>query len=887
MPNKPARSLPKKSGRTGKAPGADPSAPANGAPEDPAALTEYWQKRDSLHTPEPFGGARRAPVAAARALTFVVHKHDARNLHYDLRLELDGTLKSWAVPKGPSTHVEEKRLAVHVEDHPLEYGSFEGNIPEGNYGAGSVIIWDRGWYRSFKPEPLLEQYSRGKLELELFGFKLRGRWTLVRMGKKDKEWLLLKKAGAGASDVELIERYPQSVVCGLTVEEMADPEAKVATVRADLERLGAARRAVRAKGLTPMLATLEEQPFDREGWIFEIKYDGVRVIAGREGDQVELYGRSGQSITARYPEIAEALRALPFDSFVLDGEIVAPDEGGQPSFQHLQHRMHLVNKHDIERARTQAPVVAMFFDCLALMGHDLRRSPLVDRKECMRQVVPALGAARYGGHIERLGMQFFEAAGAMKLEGIVAKRAESSYVSTRSRDWIKIKCQHRQEFVIGGWTDPQGSRGHFGALDVGVYEPGAPPGGAQKLVYVTAVGTGFDRKGLKLLWEKLLPLARESSPFSERSPKDRGHHWVEPTLVCEVRYTEWTRDGGLRHPTFIGLREDKSPAECVRERAPVFEAEPAEEPAANANPEPADRPRTVQLSNLKKVFWPADGYTKGDLIAYYDAIAPHILTYLRDRPIFLTRYPDGIEGKSFYQKDAPVFTPDWVRTVMIRSSDGERANRFFVVNDPESLRYLANLGAIPIHMWSSRVASIECPDWMILDLDPKGAPFAHVIQVAHTLHRILDDLALPSFPKTSGASGLHILVPLAARYTYEQSRSFARLLAIMAVEEQSKIATVVRQVDAREGKVYVDFGQNGHGQSIVSPFCVRPLPGAPVSCPLLWKEVNARLDPAKYTIKTAPARFAKMEDPMAEVLGAGIRMDEAIRKMERRMRGEA
>ncbi len=864
-----------------------PPVPASG-PEDSSALIEYWQKRDPLHTPEPYCGTPRARVAAARPLMFVVHKHAARNLHYDLRLELDGTLKSWAVPKGPSTHVEEKRLAVHVEDHPLEYGSFEGSIPEGNYGAGSVIIWDRGWYRSFKPEPLLEQYARGKLELELFGYKLRGRWTLVRMGKKDKEWLLLKKAGAGASEVELIERYPQSVVCGLTVEEMADPEAKVAAVRAELERLSAPRRALHAKGLKPMLATLEEQPFDREGWIFEIKYDGVRVVAGRDGDQVELYGRSGQSITARYPEIAAALRALPFDSFVLDGEIVAPDESGQPSFQHLQHRMHLVNKHDIERARAQAPVVAMFFDCVSLLGHDLRRLPLLDRKECLRHLLPALGAARYGDHIERLGMQFFEAAGAMKLEGIVAKRAESSYVSARSRDWIKIKCQHRQEFVIGGWTDPQGSRGHFGALDVGVHEPATEPGTAPKLVYVTAVGTGFDRKSLKLLWEKLLPLARDRSPFDGRSPKDRGHHWVQPSLVCEVRYTEWTRDGGLRHPTFIGLREDKSAADCVRERSLALDTETPEEDTATATPaEPAERPRTVQLTNQKKVFWPAEGYTKGDLIAYYDAIAPHLLTYLRDRPVFLTRYPDGIEGKSFYQKDAPVFTPDWVRTVMIRSGDGERANRFFVVNDAETLRYLANLGTIPIHMWSSRVNSIEHPDWMILDLDPKGAPFAHVIQVAHTLHRILDDLGLPSFPKTSGASGLHILVPLAARYTYEQSRTFARLLAMMAVEEQSKIATVARLIDAREGKVYVDFGQNGHGQSIVSPFCVRPLPGAPVSCPLTWREVNAKLDPSKYTIKTAPGRFEKMDDPMAAVLGAGIRMDEAIRKMERRMRGES
>ena len=370
--------------------------------------------------------------------------------------------------------------------------------------------------------------------------------------------------------------------------------------------------------------------------------------------------------------------------------------------------------------------------------------------------------------------------------------------------------------------------------------------------------------------------------------------------MCEVRFTEWTEDGGLRHPTFLGLRDDVPPEHVVRENAPAYPAgegsgrvaEPAPaDPtpnggrragrarAAAAGPPPGER---VQLTNLKKVFWPEDGYTKGDLIAYYDAIAPWILTYLRDRPVFLTRYPDGISGKSFYQKDAPVFTPDWVRTEMIGSGDGSE-NRFFVVNDAETLRYLANLGTIPIHMWSSRVASIDHPDWMILDLDPKGAPFANVIQVAHTLKRILDDLELPSFPKTSGASGLHILVPLGARYTYDQSRTFARVLATLTVQREPEIATVVRHVQSRGGKVYVDFGQNGHGQSIVAPFCVRALPGAPVSCPLEWREVNAKLDPGRFTIKTVPERFASMKDPLRGVLGKGIRMDQALRRMETRM----
>ena len=361
--------------------GSVPPKPPAGA-ETPSKLESYRKKRDPDRTPEPFGGRAASSTSqlATGGASFVVQEHAARNLHWDLRLEIDGTLKSWAVPKGPSTHVEEKRLAVHVEDHPLEYGGFEGTIPAGNYGAGSVIVWDHGWFRSFKPEPILEQYQRGKLELELFGFKLRGRWTLVRMGGKAKEWLLLKKAGAGATDQELVERYPQSVKSGLTVHEMANPGTKVEAVRQQVEALGAPRREVQAKGLSPMLATLEERPFDRDGWIFEIKYDGVRVIARRKGASVELYGRNGTGIASRYPEIVEALLALPHDDFVIDGEIVAPDESGQPSFQRLQHRMHLTNPHDIARARAQAPVLAIFFDCMAFLGHDLRRLALVDRK---------------------------------------------------------------------------------------------------------------------------------------------------------------------------------------------------------------------------------------------------------------------------------------------------------------------------------------------------------------------------------------------------------------------------------------------------------------------------------------------------------------------------
>jgi bifunctional non-homologous end joining protein LigD len=807
---------------------------------------------------------------------FVVQKHAARRLHYDLRLEMDGVLKSWAVPKGPSVHAEEKRLAVHVEDHPIEYADFEGVIPHGNYGAGAVIVWDRGWYRAVKDaDDPLGALERGKLEIELFGFKLRGRWTLARMSGKDKEWLLLKKKDAAVAGEELTERYPQSILSGLTVEEIADVEAKRAAIRARLAALGAPRRAVASRDQPFMLANLAEKPFSKEGWLFEIKYDGIRVFAARHGEAVQLHGRSGQEVTGRYPEVVAALRALPMDHFLIDGEIVALDPDGKPSFQRLQSRMGLTNPRDIERAASQVPVIGTFFDCLTLDGHDLRRLPLETRKECLQLLLPRLGQIRYGDHVPTEGEAFFAAAFEAQLEGIVAKKASSAYVGGRSREWIKIKCQRRQEFVIGGYTDPQGSRSHFGALHIGIYQDG-------RLVYVSKVGTGFDEALLEQLQSALLPLARPTSPFEVGGPAGRGHHWVEPRLVCEVRFTEWTDDGGLRHPTFMGLRPDKRPDECRREAPAPPPPEEETRPVAPA-PAPAEAERVVRFTNLGKVFWPAEGYTKGDLIHFYDTVAPLLLPYLAERPLVLTRYPDGITGKSFFQKDAPDFVPSWVRTERIYSKDAERDIDYFIVNDRTTLSYVINLGTIPLHLWSARLGGGDRPDWLILDLDPKGAPFTDVVRVAQALHRILDDLKLPSYVKTSGATGLHILLPLGARYSHEDSRTFARLLALLAVDAVPEISTIARPIQSRAGKVYVDFGQNGHGRTIVAPYSVRPLPGAPVSCPLNWDEVMPDLDPASFTIRTLPGRFAEMADPLAPVLAGSLDMAAAIARVERRL----
>jgi bifunctional non-homologous end joining protein LigD len=828
----------------------------------PAPLDDYRKKRDPARTPEPFGPARDN-----EGRMFVVQKHAARRLHYDVRLEMDGVLKSWAVPKGPSLRAEEKRLAVHVEDHPVEYADFEGIIPAGNYGAGAVIVWDRGWYRLVKEGTPAAQLTAGRLEIELFGVKLRGRWTLARMGGKSKEWLLLKKADEFVAADEATDRFPESVLSGLTVEEVRDGSTRLTTLAARLASAPAGE--VDAATQSVMLASPAARPFSDARWLFEIKYDGVRVLAAREGARVALYGRAGQDFTSRYSEVVTALRALPLTRFVLDGEVVALDEAGRPSFQRLQNRMHLTRPADVERERSTVPVSAVFFDALALEGRDLRRLPLLERKACLALAVPARGVIRYGDHVVERGEAFYDAAAEQRVEGILAKRVDSRYTGGRTREWLKIKCHRRQEFVIGGWTDPQGARGLFGALHLGVYEDG-------RLVYVAKVGTGFDEATLRRVWERLQPLARPTSPFATGTPTGRRHHWVEPSLVCEVRFTEWTDEGGVRHPAFLGLRDDKRPEDCRREED-VTAGSPAD--VSDAPPPVSDR--VVTLTNPTKIFWPDEGYTKSDLVAYYERMAPWLLPYLRERPLVLARYPDGITGKSFFQKDAPEWAPEWIRRERIHARGVERDIDYFVVDDVESLRYVANTGTIPLHLWASRVGTLERPDWLVLDLDPKGAPFTDVVKVALALRAILERLELVGYPKTSGATGLHVLLPLGARYSYEETRTFARLLATLVVEAVPAISTIVRGIQARGGKVYVDFGQNGPGQTIVAPLSVRPLLGAPVSCPLGWSEVTARLDPGRFTIRTAPARLDRMGDPMAPVLGPGVDIAAALARLDR------
>ncbi|HJU72112.1 MAG TPA: DNA ligase D [Gemmatimonadaceae bacterium] len=833
-------------------------------------LAKYRAKRSADRSPEPVG-----TVSSEEGRLFVVHKHAARQLHWDLRLEMDGVLKSWAVPRGPSYDMADKRLAVHVEDHPLEYGDFEGIIPAGNYGAGGIIVWDRGEWIPL--EDWREGLEKGKLLFELRGYKLHGKWTLVKIKKAEKEWLLIKERDSWVKSPG--DEFPEeSVLSGLTVEEIKAGDTPASKLRKALEKEDVPRTEVDPWSVQLTHAETEDKAFTRDDWIFELKLDGYRLLAAKTQGEPLLLTRNGNDYTAVFPEVARAIKALPVDSCIVDGEVVVLDESGKPSFAMLQRRGRLTSPTHVRRAAVELPAAFFVFDFIAFEDFDLRPLPLTRRKELLTDLVPKLGAVRYLSHIAREGEAFLREVSAMGLEGIIAKKADAPYRAGRTPQWLKIKAEKSGDFVIVGFTEPRGSRSGLGALQLADYVN-------DRLVYAGRAGTGFSDKQLRDLRKRLEPLVRGTPPCqgpivppnedplpSAAIPETKTTTWVEPQYVCEVRYREWTPDGLLRHPAFMRMRDDKSPDECQRQGWQAPKAAPPVESATERVAAPKARKRaaakTISLTNLNKVFWPADGYTKGDLIEYYRVISRWILPYLRNRPVVMTRFPDGIDGKSFYQKDAPEFAPDWIRTVGIWSEDTQREIQYFVCDDEEALVYIANLGSIPLHIWMSRVDSLQLPDWCVIDLDPKEAPFKDVIKCAQVLHRICQTIGLPDYVKTTGKSGLHVMLPLGQQLTYEQTRTLGELLARLVIRELGDIATITRHVTKRGDKVYLDYLQNRTGQLIVAPFSVRPLPGAAVSMPLTWDEVKDGLDPRDYTIKTAPERMERLgNDPVLPVLG--------------------
>lgn len=849
-----------------------------------ASLQTYKTKRRFDHTPEPAVSRKAAKTKAT--LQFVVQRHDASHLHYDFRLEAGGVLKSWAVPKGPSLNPADKRLAVQVEDHPIAYGKFEGTIPEGNYGAGTVEIWDTGTYTpetpTATPEKEIEKQLRaGSIKFRLNGKKLNGSFALVRMKNgNNKNWLLIKHkdefATTGKYDPDHTKaktpakaKTPKNRSTKRTATKTTPPPAT--SVRGG--------RAEKFKHfIKPMLTQLHDKPFDDDNWIFEMKWDGYRAIAETGPKGIRLYSRNGLSFANLYPTVADELTRIKKEA-VLDGEIVALDKDNKPSFQKLQQYA----------GHTGLPLIYYVFDCLAYQGKDLTAMPLLERKKMLKKILPASDIIRYSDHIEASGTAFFNKVTEMNMEGIIAKRADSPYTTgRRTSDWLKIKNHNTQEAIIAGYTAPRGGRQHFGALLLGIQS-------GKTLKYIGHTGTGFTEKILRELHAKLKPLARTTSPFTGKIPVNATVTWVEPVLVCEVKFSEITDEGIMRHPVFLGLRIDKSAAETnhmdvavkkttTKRKAKKKKAAPQPETDAEDanNTTVTINHHRLTLTNLNKVYWPDDGFTKGDLIAYYASVRKYILPYLKNRPQSLKRNPNGIHDKGFFHKDAGGTAPAWVKSIALYSESADKDIDYIICNDAPTLTYLNNLGCIEINPWNSTTRHLDNPDYLIMDIDPSDKnTFDQVIETARVIKTVLDKAGAPGYCKTSGASGLHIYVPLHAAYTYAQIRPFAELIAILTEQQLPQITTTERTLTKRKGRIYIDYLQNKRGQTLASAYSVRPVPGASVSTPLAWKEVKPGLHPTDFTITNIQKRLDKKGDLFQEVLTGRINLGKCLKALEK------
>jgi len=850
-------------------------------------LKSYRAKRDPKRTNEPFSPEPLVSTSDGQASgqtwagAFVVHEHDASHRHFDLRLEVGGVLKSFAVPRGPTLDPEEKRLAIQTEDHPLPYLDYEGIIPEQNYGAGPMITWDLGTTR-FLEQSAEVGLDKGKLDFELYGHKLRGRFALVRTSgrkgevTKQPQWLLIKKRdGHEKPGTLIIDEAPESVLSGLCVGELAHAEQRALDVVGEADVLGAKVHVIDGRKLVPMACSTSGAALKARGTYYELKLDGVRIVAEKRGDEVTLHYRKGRSATASYPEVVRALRALPFERVILDGEILAFDARGKPDFQRLAQRFTVHKPRDVQRAMRIVPVNYVVFDLLQVGDRDLTSLPLSARKGLLKRVVPRRGLVRALDHIENDGEPLYAFCRTQRLEGIIAKRADAPYrVGPKpAREWVKIKCEREDDFVVVGYTRGKGGR-VLGALDLASYE-------GDRLVSRGKVGSGFDDAMLTLLQKQLDAMrVQKTDVIGELVAAPQGRVFVRPDLVVNVRYLGFTDQGSQRHPGFCGLRADVSPRDCRAMPHDALEQLIVQVPR---EPEPVPRApgkRRVQLTNSKKVFWPDDGLTKGDLCAYYEAIAPTILPFLRERPVILVRYPDGIAGKSFYQWNAPQGTPSWVRTVRVNWDDREGKDaELFLIDDLDTLLHVANLGCIPLHILAARIGSLSTCDFLTVDFDLGGQPLSHGITLARELHDVLEQIGLVGYPKTSGQTGLHVLVPLGPAISFDTARALCDLLGSIVTARHRELATQERTKERRGPKVYVDTGQTGTIRAIVAPYSVRAYPGARVSTPLIWDEVGFALDPARFTIQSVPDRVAEVGDPMAGLLAQSPDIPAAVGKL--------
>jgi bifunctional non-homologous end joining protein LigD len=861
------------------------------------SLDTYRKKRDFKSTPEPSG-----KMGAGRGGRFVVHEHHASHLHFDLRLEMAGVLKSWAVPKGPSLDPKDRRLAVETEDHPIQYLSFQGSIGDGQYGAGQMVIWDTGTYTLPPGEDPLRSWENGKLHIDFRGGKLKGVFILVRSARGGRQWLFFKRRDEDA-DVDwqpsLILPYgsrkekpagfeipAKAPGKGVTVRKK-NPRAKTAS-GSELEKTieswpeGAKPKAM-PKFIEPMLATLADKAFDDPDWIFETKWDGWRAFLRMDPKGMTLISRSGKSLDAMFPELMSLHESIGAASCMIDGEIVALDGKGVPRFQLLQSRLKGKLRFD-----GGGRIVFYAFDIPFCGGMDLTACPLIARKALLREILPETGPIRYSEHFEKRGREVFEEAVRLGFEGALAKLKDGPYRPGRSADWLKFKSKLRQEVVIGGYTEPRGARARFGSLVSGLYR-------GDELVFTGHVGGGFDAKLLSEVHGFMTPLETKVCPFAEVPKTNEKVRWVRPKLVAEVEFAEWTEDGRMRQPIFMGLRPDKDARDCVRDDArPASqlreEAEAAREQDAAGDPVraretrvlPKARPPEFDVTHPDKVLWPAEGYTKADLIGYYRAVSPYLLPHLKDRPLILKRYPGGIDKPPFFQhdlKDAPAF----VKILPLKEGD-EGTVHYALCQNLETLVYLANLGVIPQNPWLSRTPHLHRPDWIVFDLDPQEVAFPEVCDMARYLNGVLESLGLKAFPKTSGSRGIHIFLPLKPVYDFDQALDFALLVANYAVREKPDAFTVERSLKVRKrDRIYLDCMQNSYGKSVASVYSARERPGACVSAPLEWPELKRRIRMEDFDIRSMPKRLERKGDLFQNVLRTGNSLEAALKKLEKRM----
>lgn len=870
-------------------------------------LAEYRRKRHFSETPEPRGKAARRDDKV-----FVIQKHAATRLHYDLRLEVSGVLKSWAVPKGPSLNPGDKRLAVQVEDHPFEYRKFEGTIPAGNYGAGEVIIWDQGTYEPEGNLTAAEQIERGELKFRLHGVKLHGSFVLVKMkrSQKQNEWLLIKHRDEHADPIWNVEEHGESVVSGRPLPKKKAKGEKANGDRAPLNpsALSGAQAAPMPKEISVTLSQIADRVFSDPNWLYEIKWDGIRTVAFIENGQARLFARSKRDVTAEFPEFSDLATYIRGGTAIVDGEIVTLDAEGRSDFQKLQNRFGVTRPP--ARLIREVPLTYYVFDILYYNGFDLRRTPLLQRKQFLRKALRADNRVRLSEHQVEKGKELYAAAEQNGLEGIIGKQIDSPYTGNRTPLWLKFKIVRELDALVVGWTAPRRTRQYFGALVLALYE-------GKELKFIGSAGTGFDQSRQREILTQLEKTGVVRSPLKE-VPKLREHvEWVRPEMVVRVKYANWTDDNHLRAPVFLSVRKDRHPEECTFAAAEPQAADPAkitlQRPPSNDSAKAASRKtraaentsdfeelangtseslrfeidgHTLALTNLNKVYFPESGIRKRDLLAYYYRMADLILPFLKDRPLVMRRYPNGIEAKSFFQKEAPDSIPDWIRRATIYSEERGGEMDYVMAEDRAALLFLTNLGCIDHNPWSSRADSQDYPDYVFFDLDPTPeTPFGTVLRVARSIHRVLTAARLTCFLKTSGATGFHIFVPLEPIYKYEQTRTFAQIISQMVASELPRDTTLERTVSKRpKGRVLLDALQNAKGKPLACVYSARAYPGAPVSTPISVQELMGKdVNPETWTIRTISKRVEQNGDLWQDFWHRRQRLDRALDTLGQRL----